>query len=66
MEETPLLGNNTTMQSEVENSQEATRLLNAVDLNRELSLQGFEVDELVRILQRAQELLKLQNDENTK
>lgn len=41
-------------------SAEATRLLNA---DRQLSLQGSEVDELVRILQRAQELLKLQDDE---
>ena len=65
-EETPLLGKNTTMQSEVENSQEATRLLNSESLNRELSLQGSEVNELMRILQRAQEMLKLQNEEDTK
>ncbi|XP_065890074.1 uncharacterized protein [Dysidea avara] len=60
-EKTPLLSN-TTMQSEMENSQEA----NTVSLNRELSLQGSEVDELVRILQRAQELLKLQKEEDTR
>jgi len=65
-EETPLLGKNTTMQSEVENSQEATRLLNAASLNHDLSLQGSEVDELTRILQRAQEMLKLQSEEDTK